>query len=204
MAASKASSPTPGQEKTISTTVAPVSNRTAIRPKKVSGGMEPGLRACFQITWRLGRPLSRASFTYSVPRVSSIEDRNSRSRAAIPKVAMTRLGSSMLVQPSCPEVGTQPRFTANTQISMMASQNSGTDWPNRAIPLATRSSQELRRTAERMPRGTPTSTVRASATAPSCSDTGRRSAITLPADSSGNLNDGPKSPCRALPRKVRY
>src|SRR2546425_709938 len=75
------SSPSPGQLNTVSTMIEPFSSATKSRAAKVTTGSAAFLKACFQITCRSGRPLMRASLTYSLPRTSSMAERQRRAVA---------------------------------------------------------------------------------------------------------------------------
>ena len=57
---SKASCPSPGQLKTVSTMIAPESRYPICSPAIVTTGSTALRRACFQMTLRSGSPLARA------------------------------------------------------------------------------------------------------------------------------------------------
>ena len=72
---SYSSRPIPGQANTVSTTTATLIISTRLIPASVSTGINAFLKACLAITIDGGRPFNRASFTYSEPSTSSIDDR---------------------------------------------------------------------------------------------------------------------------------
>src|SRR6267143_464512 len=76
------SRPSPGQPNTVSTMIEPFRSATNRRAANVTTGSAAFLNAWRQITRRSGRPLMRASLTYSLPRTSSIDERVSRMRPA--------------------------------------------------------------------------------------------------------------------------
>jgi len=73
--------PSPGQAKTVSVTTVPVkkpANRTIVN---VRGAMRELRNACFHITVVLDTPFALASFTNSLSRTSSVDERTSLSKA---------------------------------------------------------------------------------------------------------------------------
>ena len=81
----------------------------------------------------------------------------------------------MFSTPPRPPAGNKPSTTAKNKISISPSQNAGMDWPSTANTRAALSSTLPRCTAEYMPSGTPTRTLKNIATNPSSTVAGRRS-----------------------------
>ena len=167
----------PGQAKTVSATIDPVTRVPRVMPIKVRGGITAFFRACFQIIWVSDTPLALANLMYSVSRLSSMADRTMRIFAATVNQPRVMAGRMKLFQSYRPDGGTQPSITAKKKIIIMPSQNGGMDCPKRATSLPTWSQKLSRLIEERIPRGTPITRENMKAAAPSCKVAGRRSRI---------------------------
>ena len=88
-------------------------------------------------------------------------------------------------------------------MNRMPMKKVGADWPTRATPMVAWSRKVLRRTAERRPTGTATTTANRKAVRPSSRVAGRYPMTTREA---GSLKwmERPKSPRRTLPRNTPY
>src|SRR5712692_7192554 len=95
----------PGQAKTVSTTIATLIIRTRLIPASVSTGISAFLSACLAMTNASGSPLMRASFTYSEPRTSSMDERVSRMCAAAKYQPSANAGMSTCAAVPEPEEG---------------------------------------------------------------------------------------------------
>src|SRR5262252_8323289 len=137
----------PGQAKTVSTTTATLIISTRLIPASVNTGMSAFLKACLAMTSASGRPLSRASFTYSEPSTSSIEDRVSRMWAAAKYQPSAKAGMSTCSTEPDPDDGSQPRYTEKNRIMSSPVQNDGIDSPSNAKTLPALSHQPPTRTA---------------------------------------------------------
>ncbi len=82
---------------------------TRLMPARVSTGINAFLKACLLITSASGRPLSRASFTYSEPRTSSIDERVSRMWAAAKYQPSAKAGIRRWAREPEPDEGSHPR-----------------------------------------------------------------------------------------------
>src|ERR1700751_3832727 len=101
----------PGQANTTSTTVATLTMITRLIPANVSTGIRAFLNACLAITSDCGKPLSRASLTYSEPNASSIEDRLNRIWAAAKYQPSAKAGMIRCSGVPAPDDGSQPKYT---------------------------------------------------------------------------------------------
>ena len=90
-------------------------------------------------------------------------------------------GSTRFCHVPEPDTGSSCSFTANSKISMMATQNPGSAWPSAANPFTRRSNGLLRKCAAATPSTIPTTTEHASDTPASCSEYGMRSNTRLSA-----------------------
>jgi hypothetical protein len=99
----------PGQANTYSTTIATLTMITRLIPARVSTGISAFLKACLAITSFCGSPFSRASFTYSEPSTSSIEERVSRICEAAKYQPSAKAGMIRCSGVPAPEDGSQPR-----------------------------------------------------------------------------------------------
>src|SRR5688500_11197787 len=91
-------------------------------PASVSTGMSAFLKACLPMTSASGSPLRRASFTYSEPSTSSIEERVSRMCAAAKYQPSAKAGIRMCHAVPEPEEGSQPRKTEKNRMSSRPTQ----------------------------------------------------------------------------------
>jgi hypothetical protein len=73
-----------------------------------------------------------------------------------------------------PPDGNQPSVTLNSTIIMIPSQKLGIDTPMKAMAVAMRSNQPLRKKAERMPMGMATTRASASAASANCAVASKR------------------------------
>ena len=112
--------------------IEPFSRATNRRAAKVTTGSAAFLNACFQITWRSGSPLMRASLTYSLPSTSSMEERVSRMSPATANQPSVIPGRSTCSGVPRPDVGSRCSMTPKTSTSSRPSQNGGTAWPSAA------------------------------------------------------------------------
>src|SRR5262249_27841491 len=113
---SKSSRPTPGHAKTVSTTTATLTMMTRLMPASVSTGMSAFLNACLAMTSASGRPLRRASFTYSEPSTSSMAERVSLMWAAAKYQPSANAGMMRWSGVPAPDDGSQPRYTEKNRI----------------------------------------------------------------------------------------
>ena len=104
----------------------------------------------------LGSPLSRASFTYSEPSTSSMEERVRRMWAAAKYQPRAKAGMITWRAEPEPDEGSQPRYTEKKRIITRPTQKDGRERPRRAKSLPTLSHHRFTRTAARMPLGMPT------------------------------------------------
>ena len=88
-------------------------------------------------------------------------------------------GSTRFFHEPEPDTGSTFKFTANTRMSMMATQNPGIAWPSAAKPFTSKSNGVLRKCAAATPSTMPTSTDATSDTPASCSEYGMRSSTRL-------------------------
>src|SRR5438128_2360171 len=131
----------PGHAKITSMMTAALIMTTMLTPASVNTGISAFLNACIAITTISGSPLSRASFTYSLPRTSSMLERVNRSSDAAKYHPSATAGMTTLRQSPEPDVGSQRSHTENTRISTSPSQNPGIDSPSSATPFAALSHQ---------------------------------------------------------------
>ena len=99
----------PGQANTVSTTTATLTMMTRLIPARVSTGISAFLKACLAMTSDCGRPLRRASLTYSEPSTSSIDERVSRIWAAAKYQPSAKAGMIRCSGVPAPDDGSQPR-----------------------------------------------------------------------------------------------
>ncbi len=82
---------------------------TRLMPASVSTGISAFLNACLPITSASGRPFRRASFTYSEPSTSSMDERVSRMWAAAKYQPSAKAGMIRWAAEPEPEDGSHPR-----------------------------------------------------------------------------------------------
>ena len=137
------SCPIPGHAKIRSMTTAPVTNPANVIADVVNGCRTALRNACFHMTVLCPAPLARAIFTYSESSTSSIDDRVNRRKAAdgpqpsanagiIKYLIFVQLKKDTLSGPAVP-TGNQSRFTANSNMPMIPTQNTGAACPTSAI-----------------------------------------------------------------------
>ena len=139
-----ASRPMPFQAKMFSTTIAPPIMYVNCRPIIVTTGTSPERMTWAFSTMAFGRPLAWAVRTKSWLITSIMLDRVMRATMAAllsPKVTARRIRFAGPV----PATGSQPRFTAKTNISTSPSQKCGIDTPAMAPIIRPESSQAPRR-----------------------------------------------------------
>ena len=136
--------PTPGQEKTLSTTTAPAISVPTMKPMMVTVGMAAFGKAWPVTTARQGTPLALAVRIKGCPRTSSMALRVKRANTAAPPSPRVITGRMPWRQPSCPPDGSQPSCTAKTSTSSKPSTKEGTVKPATAMIMTTRSASELR------------------------------------------------------------
>src|SRR6266542_926154 len=166
--------PTPGHAKTVSTTTATLTMMTRLMPASVSTGMSAFLKACLAMTNFSGSPLRRASFTYSEPSTSSMDERVSLMWAAAKYQPSANAGMTMWSAVPEPEEGSQPRYTEKNRIITRPTQNEGSDSPSSAKIFPALSHHRFTYTATRMPLGMPTRSENAMAASASAREYGRR------------------------------
>ena len=112
-------------------------------------------------------------------------------------------GKIRLVNPPLPATGSTLRYNPNTIRSTSANQKLGMDNPSKAIILARLSHHVLSLTADRMPRGIPTTMAKIRAPAASWRDAEKRWKYK---SRTGRLNwnDWPMSPLNTLLMKEKY
>ena len=204
--------PSPGHAKTVSVTTVPPINPTRIRAEKVNGGIRAFLNACFQMTDLFLTPFARANLINSESRTSNIEDLTSLIKPAEanhPRViaGITKcLNFSKALAASCPRVpeGNQSRFTENTNINIMPSQNGGNACPKTAKVLPKASRRVPRLTADIIPIGIPVISTNKVADSPSCRLAGAN-CTTISITGCPVLREVPKSPWKIpFPIHIKY
>src|SRR4030095_5417457 len=115
----------PGDAKTVSTTTATLTMMTRLMPASVSTGISAFLNACLEMTSASGSPLSRASFTYSDPSTSSIDERVRRMCAAAKTQPSAMDGITRCSSVPDPDEGSQPREAEEKKIMTGPTQNDG-------------------------------------------------------------------------------
>ena len=84
----------PGHANTVSTTTVPVIKLANSIAEKVNGAMRAFFNACFQMIFQEPTPFAFASFTYSLSRTSSMEERVNLSRPAAGSQPSVATGST--------------------------------------------------------------------------------------------------------------
>ena len=130
-------------------------------------------------------------------------DRDRRNTPAILLHESTKAGRIKWSRPPRPKVGSQPKIAPNNRISMMASQKLGAAMPATAKNLPRLSNIESRLTADKMPRGIPTTMLRKKAAPASCKVAGNLSKSSLLAGSF-EMWDSPKSSRTTLLKNSPY
>ena len=171
---SKSSRPIPGHAKTVSTTMAVLTMSTRLMPASVSTGMSAFLSACFTITRFSGSPFRRASFTYSEPSTSSMDERVIRMWAAAKNQPSAKAGMMRCQTVPEPDDGSHPRYTEKKRIRSMPTQNCGIDRPSSAKIFPVWSEKRPTFTAAMMPQGMPMISEKIMAVAASIRELGRR------------------------------
>ena len=92
-----------------------------------------------------------------------------RVRMAASALPIVMAGSTRLAKLPEPETGSHPSLIENSRIRIGPSAKLGNDKPNRLTTLMARSSQSLRRRAERTPAGIESAMATRSAATVSCS-----------------------------------
>src|SRR5206468_11955071 len=146
----------PGQAKITSMMTAALTITTMLTPASVKTGMSAFLNACMAMTTTSGRPLSRASLMYSLPRTSSMLERVSLNIEAAKYHPSASDGMTTCRQSPAPEAGSHRSQTENTRISTSPSQKPAIERPSSATPFATVSHQVFTFTPEMSPAGTTT------------------------------------------------
>src|SRR2546426_10604225 len=96
---------------------------TRLIPAKVSTGISAFLKACLEMTSASGSPLSRASFTYSEPRTSSIAERARRMWEAAKTQPSAMDGITRWSTVPDPDDGSQPTETEQKRLMTHPTQH---------------------------------------------------------------------------------
>jgi len=131
------------------------------------------LRVCFATTTTSPSPFARAVRTKSARWTSSTAERVMRAIEAMANAPRVNAGSTRCRQSPLPEVGNRSSQRENTRMKRMPRKNVGADWPISASAIAAWSSGEFRRTAEKTPTGSATTTAIRNAATPNSRVAGR-------------------------------
>src|SRR5690554_3529305 len=167
--------------KRVSMTMTPPIRPENSRPMRVKSGMRALRRACRRLTELSEASLARAVRTKSLLMTSSMLPRVMRMKmpmglsasAMAGRTEWCRLRHGSSLKRTKPEEGNQPSCSATKYMSRIPAQKAGMDIAERANIELSASTKPPRRTAERMPSGTPTMIEMNSETRAICSVTGK-------------------------------